>query len=386
MFARQFSHSAGTLPAVDQLRAALDGCQVLIVFAAVDWFGHGGLAKRLREACPQAEIIGCSTAGELTADGMADGSLVITGIHFEHTRARVASFEFGHAADSVAAGRQLAHRLGEEKPTAVFVLGPGVDINGTALLAGLRETLGAEVPISGGLAGDAGRFERSWVVTREGESSRRVAALALYGQRLIAGYGSVGGWRPFGPRRRVTRAEGNVLFELDGQPALDLYKRYLGEHAGALPASGLLFPFAMVRENGDGGGEAAPELIRTILGIDAARGALILAGDVSDATHLQLMHASTDALVDGAHSAAENAFALHGGQRRPDVALLVSCVGRKLVMGGRTDEEIEAVAHVLGDRVPLAGFYSNGEIAPGVTGVGCELHNQTMTVTLWGEA
>lgn len=381
MLARQFVHHANGLPAPADLRAALGVSQVLVVFAAVDWFMRGGLAQRLREACPQAQIIGCSTAGELTGDGVVDGALVVTGIHFDHTRSRVVSLDFDGAADSVLAGRQLAQLLGDERPSALFVLGPGVDINGSALLAGLREALGSDLPISGGLAGDAGKFERTWVITQDGESSRRVAALALYGDRLLAGYGSVGGWRPFGPRRQVTRAEGNVLFELDGQPALDLYRRYLGEHAGGLPASGLLFPFAMVRANG----EQAPELIRTILGIDAAHGALILAGDVSEATHLQLMHASTDALVDGAHSAAENAFALHGGQRRPEVALLVSCVGRKLVMGGRTDEEIEAVAHVLGDGVPVAGFYSNGEISPGVTGVGCELHNQTMTVTLWAE-
>ena len=175
--------------------------------------------------------------------------------------------------------------------------------------------------------------------------------------------------------RKVTRCAGNVLYELDGQPALDIYKRYLGDYAKDLPASGLLFPFEMLGED-----RSALGLIRTILGVDEAAGSLILAGNIVDCGYLRLMHASTDSLVDGAVAAAEEAFR-PGTDAGESLVLLVSCVGRKLVMGTRVDEEVEAVAAVFGPQACIAGFYSNGEISPMRDLLTCHLHNQTMTIT-----
>jgi len=203
--------------------------------------------------------------------------------------------------------------------------------------------------------------------------------LGLYGEQLNFCHGSFGGWSPFGPARKVTRSVSNVLFELDGEPALEVYKRYLGEHAAELPASGLLFPFAMLGKNHDEVG-----LIRTILGIDEQNGSLTLAGEIDPEGYLRLMHANTDALVEGAEAAAETAKQMLAGDGQ-GLVLLVSCVGRKLVMGGRVDEEVEAVGEVFGQGAVLAGFYSYGEISPFSPSLECKLHNQTMTVTYIGE-
>ena len=97
------------------------------------------------------------------------------------------------------------------------------------------------------------------------------------------------------------------------------------------------------------------------------------------------MHASTDKLVNGAEAAAEAAAAMI--QAKGDsLSILVSCVGRKLVMGGRVDEEVEAVGDVFGSNSLLTGFYSYGEISPFTPGASCKLHNQTMTITCLGEA
>jgi hypothetical protein len=243
----------------------------------------------------------------------------------------------------------------------------------------MSEVVGSQIPIAGGLAGDGGAFVQTWVLDDQGVSSNRLVCIGLYGPELNFSHGSFGGWSPFGPARRVTRSDHNILYELDGESALAVYKRYLGEHAQDLPASGLLFPFAML---GQDHGELG--LIRTILGVNEADGSLTLAGDIDPDGYLKLMHASTDALVDGAATAAQAACQMPLGEGQ-SLALLVSCVGRKLVMGGRVDEEVEAVGEVFGSGTTLTGFYSYGEISPFGNQVDCKLHNQTMTIAFLSE-
>jgi hypothetical protein len=231
------------------------------------------------------------------------------------------------------------------------------------------------VVLSGGLAGDGGAFQQTWTLSRTGVSDRQIVAIGFGGTHIRTQHGTFHGWKPFGPTRKVTRCADNVLYELDGQPALDVYKRYLGDYSVGLPGTGLLFPFEMLGED-----RSAIGLIRTILGTNEEDGSLVLAGNIVENGYLRLMHASTDSLVEGATAAAE---AASGPNADPgeSLALLVSCVGRKLVMGSRVDEEVEAVAEVLGRNVQVTGFYSNGEISPTNGATQCHLHNQTMTIT-----
>jgi len=351
----------------------------VLVFGAVPWFEKADLHAALRERFPQARLLGCSTAGEIAREGVLSGSCVVTCLEFDRTRLNSVAVPVSRMDDSYAAGQMLGLGLAAPDLQAVLLYGPGVELNGSALVAGLSQGLGRTVPITGGLAGDDGAFERTWVLGDDGVSDRKAVALGLYGSCLQFGHGSYGGWMPFGPARRVTRAQGNVLYELDGEPALTIYKKYLGDHAKDLPASGLLFPFLMEGTELSGQG-----LIRTILGVDEDSGSMTLAGDVPQGSVLKLMQASTDRLVDGAEHAAEAALA--SSPAANTLAILVSCVGRKLVMGGRVDDEVDAVGDVLGAQPVLTGFYSNGEICPiGETGP-CQLHNQTMTITTMGEA
>ena len=352
--------------------------QLVIAFGALPFFSEPGMADMLRRTFPEAALIGCSTAGEITRDGVNDGHCVITAVHFEGTRVRAATARLAGMADSQAAGTRIGRELAAPDLRAVLVLGPGVQINGSALVEGIGGEVG-NTPITGGLAGDGGAFVRTWTLGVAGATDDHVAAVGLYGEAIDFAHGSFGGWEPFGPARKVTRCDGNVLFELDGEPALDIYKRYLGDHAKGLPASGLLFPFAMVGEDRNAVG-----LIRTILGIDEAAGSLTLAGAIDPDGYLKLMHASTDRLVNGAEAAAEAARRMHHSEG-DSLAILVSCVGRKLVMGERVDEEVGAVADVFGTRATLTGFYSYGEISPFAPGGACHLHNQTMTITWIGE-
>lgn len=356
--------------------------QLVLVFgslAALDALDMG----LLRRVLPHAQWVGCSTAGEISNHGVADDTLVATGLRFDNPAFRVVAEPLADMADSLGVGQRLAHRLARPGLRHVMVLGQGAGINGSALVDGLVGALGDGVMVTGGLAGDGGRFTGARVLGPNGVSKTDVVAVGLDGPTWDVSHASFGGWQRFGPVRRVTRAEGNVLFELDGERALDIYKRYLGEYATQLPASGLLFPWSVLGED-----QGAMGLTRTILGVDEAEGSLILAGDVSLGGHLQLMQASVDALVDAAQTAAETAAETAAGPAdtaAPALALLVSCVGRKLVMGARVDEEVEAVGHALGAHTTLAGFYSNGEISPLADTVECKLHNQTMTITLLRE-
>jgi hypothetical protein len=357
-----------------------NGADLLLVFGSIEHFKSPGLSASLHNIFPDALRLGCSTAGEITADGVDDGTCTVTAIKFEKTRLHQGSTPLAGMDDSFAAGERLGRQIAAIDLKTVLVFGPGVKINGSALVNGIASVIGSGIPITGGLAGDGGAFKETFTLGADGVASNNVVAVGLSGDGLSFGHGSFGGWEPFGPARKVTRCTGNILYELDGEPALDIYRRYLGEHARGLPASGLLFPFAMLGED-----HSAVGLIRTILGIDEASGSLILAGEIDPNGYLRLMHASTDKLVNGAEAAAEAAAAMLQAPGE-SLAILVSCVGRKLVMGNRVDEEVEAVGHVFGHRAVLTGFYSYGEISPFTPGASCKLHNQTMTITCLSEA
>ena len=347
-------------------------------------FGSGPALQQadplFRQLFPNAQRLGCSTAGEISARGVSDKSLVVIALAFEHTRVVQASTALHGMADSFEAGRRLVQSMAQDDLRAILVFGQGVDINGSAVLAGMADILGPDVPISGGLAGDGAAFLSTWILDNSGASQDRLVCVGLYGKALEFSQGSFGGWSAFGPARKVTRCENNVLYALDGEPALALYKRYLGEYADGLPAAGLLFPFAMLGSDHNELG-----LIRTVLSVDESQGSLTLAGDIDPDGYLRLMHASTDALVDGAEVAAQ---ATRGARAvgSDGFALLVSCVGRKLVMGDRVEEEVEVVQDVFGAQASVAGFYSYGEISPLQGAAGAKLHNQTMTITWFSES
>jgi hypothetical protein len=247
------------------------------------------------------------------------------------------------------------------------VISDGQNVNGSKLVAGLTEHLPLGVTLTGGLAADGDRFQETLVLWDSLPEPNKIAVIGLYGERLKVGFGSLGGWDAFGPERVVTRSAGNILYEIDGQPALALYKRYLGEHAKDLPASGLLFPLSLKTAAGE-------SLVRTLLGVNETDHSLTFAGDVPQGTHARLMKANFDRLSYEAI-----------GQTSPELALLISCVGRKLVLKQRIEEEVEGVRDTLGEKTVLAGFYSYGEISPFTPSAKCELHNQTMTITTLSE-
>lgn len=352
--------------------------QLVVFFASSAAFQERAPIDELRAFYPDAHILGCSTSGEICGTEVIDGSVVATAIRFEGTDVQVAYGQIADASASAEEGRRIASRLPTVGLRHAFVLAEGLNVNGTELAAGLRAALPPDVAVTGGLAGDGADFKQTHVYLDGQSDPGGVAIVGLYGDRLQIGYGSLGGWDSFGPVRIVTRSAGNVLYELDGSSALKLYKEYLGEYADDLPASGLLFPLSLVGKDGELG------VVRTILAVNEQEGSLTFAGDVPQGRHVRLMRANVDRLIDGAHGAADASYEAIGS-REPQLAFLISCVGRKLVLRQRVEEEPESVREVLGPRAILSGFYSYGEIAPFANSVKCELHNQTMTITTLSE-
>lgn len=350
---------------------------LVLVFGASNIIGDTSKIDEVRARYPGAHLVGCSTSGEICDTRVRDDSLVVTAVRFEHTALKLAHVVIGAGGDSLEAGKRLMQALPQQKLVHVLVLSDGLLVNGSELVRGLRENLPTGVAVTGGMAGDGTEFQQTLVCADTSPCEGVIAALGFYGEHLKVGYGSLGGWDSFGPERLITRSKGNVLYELDGRSALELYKKYLGEN-NAGPAEALRFPLTLRT----GEGEFGP--VRSVGSVNEDEQSMTFFGDMPEGGYVRLMKANFDRLVDGAAGAAQASYEMLGS-KEPDLALLVSCIGRKLVLKQRTEEEVESVREVLGKNTVLAGFYSYGEICPYGTITGCELHNQTMTITTFSE-
>lgn len=359
----------------DGLQSAAD---LVFVFGNRAQMGSPNCFEAVRAAHPTASIVGGSTGGEIQNARVLDGSVVATAIEFEETEVRTASVWHEEGGDSRAAGGTIGAALDDPSLTHVFLLSDGVEVNGSELVRGLVQNVPDRVMITGGLAADEDRFERTLLWHDEIREAPSVVGVGFYGDQITIGHGSHGGWDPFGPRRRIRRSEGNVLYAFDNHLALELYKRYLGPHAEDLPASGLRFPLAVEVPGED------HEIVRSVIGVDEEESSVTFAGDVPEGAYARLMKVNNERLIDGAIGAAEDSR-IQMDESETDLAILVSCVGRKRILQQRTEEEVEHVRKRLGPETPMIGFYSYGEIAPVENTPQCDLHNQTMTVTTLSE-
>jgi hypothetical protein len=370
-----WNEDAGWQPTYDP-KAAI-GSDLVLAFGGKDTIKSIQNRGQLSGMFPHADIIGCSTAGSILNGQVLDTELVVTAIEFEKTQIKSTSLEIQSADESYDAGAQIAAALPHEDLAHLFILSEGLNINGSALVSGLVNHLPEAVQVTGGLACDPD-FDETQVFLNGAPRQNLIAAVGFYGQHIKFGCGSLGGWDPFGPQRIVTRASGNVLYELDGQSALELYKKYLGEYARELPSAGLLFPLSLQSEN------QSEEVVRTILAVDESEQSLTFAGNIDEGAYVRLMKANFDRLLDGAAGAARISRTSLG-RDAAELAILVSCVGRKLVLQQRIEEEVEGARDVLGETTCVTGFYSLGEISPITPYTRCALHNQTMTITTLSE-
>lgn len=332
----------------------------------------------IRELYPDGHLVFGTTSGEIIESRVYEESVVLTAIEFEKSsfevvRENMNNFEM----DVEELGESLIETLPTKNLKHTFIISEGTNVNGSGLIKGLETNLDEKVSISGGLCGDDARFERTLASYNENPKEGEIVCIGFYGDTLEITSANYGGWTGFGPHRTITKSKNNILYELDNKPALDLYKQYLGEKAKGLPEAALLYPLSVHKP------DSKEVLVRTILTIDEENNAMILAGDVPVGSKVQLMMSTVDDIAEGAAVAGE--YAMRDRKNEPELALLVSCVGRKLVMDQRTEEEVEEVRNSIGEHSKMVGFYSYGEMAPFAGQKECKLHNQTMTLTLLSE-
>ncbi len=353
-------------------------CQLLIGFGEKRLLLEQPIYEELKKKFPNASIALCSTAGEIFSSEVLNDSLTLTAIEFEKTKVQSTSINISKYKSSFDAGVALIQNLEQNDLKYVFVLSDGGMVNGSELVRGIETIINHKIPVTGGLAGDGTSFQSTLVGLNEKPKTGNIVAVGLYGNYIKIGHGSMGGWEMFGLEKKITKSISNELFEIDNANALDIYKEYLGKYANELPSSALLFPLS-IKLN-----ESENPIVRTILSINNETKSMIFAGDVPEGSKVRFMKANFDKLIDAASDAAENSL-VNLKESTPKLAILISCVGRKIILDKRIDEEVEAVINVLGTDAVITGFYSYGEISPLHPNTKCELHNQTMTITTFDE-
>jgi hypothetical protein len=378
MHAKEFSWSAAESWKGDQSES--NSANLVLYFGTRRTLADKARYEELRKIFPQAHLLGCSTGGQIQNDDVTDDKISGVAVHFDATKLKLICEPIAGADQSYICGASIGRALKTDDLAGIFMLSDGLNINGSKLVAGITSAVGHDVPLTGGLAGDGAEFGKTLVGADDVPCSHRVAAIGFYGSAIRIGHGSAGGWDVFGPRRRITKSLGNLLVELDGEPALDLYERYLGEEESkGLPGTALLFPLQV--SNPD---QPDSDIMRTVLAVNREKRTMTFAGDMPECWTAQLMRGNFDRLSAGAADAARQAR--YGIGEGESVAILVSCIGRRLLMGQRVSDEIEAASAELGSKTLRLGFYSYGEISPHAASGICELHNQTMTVTTFHEA
>ena len=352
---------------------------VIICFGSRNVISDPSHFNYLKESYPNSDIIMSSSGGEILNDEVRDDTIIANLIKFEKTNIKCISLNIESSEQSYTAGKEISTQLNTDELSGIFVLTDGLVVNGSQLVAGIRSVVQDKVSITGGMASDGEAFEKTLVGLNSVPESNKITAIGFYGTHIKLGHGSMGGWLPFGPEREITKSQGNILYELCGHPALALYKKYLGDSAENLPGDALLYPLSIKSDI-----EANDSVVRTVLAVNEEDQSLVFAGDIHEGSFAQLMYGNFEQLIDGAEKAAQQASI--DSETGDQLAILISCIGRRMLMGQQINDELEVVYNLWGKKIPLTGFYSYGEISPHPgTGV-CDLHNQTMTITTIGES
>ena len=328
-------------------------------------------AELIKSRFLNSTVIGCSSAGSILLDCIYENETVVSVLKLEKSTFNKKTYSCSEVDNSVEIGEQIGRDLMGPNIKGIILLTEGLIVNGSKLTTGINNIIKEKIYIGGGMAGDGMAFESTSVLDGDESSCKKIIAVALYGEDLEFISDHDGGWQNFGPTRTVTKSQNNILFEIDGKPALTLYKEFLGEAlSGKLPASALYYPLSITGEDGE-------TAVRSILSVNETELSLTFAGDLPEGSSVRLMHSTLARLKEAAKNSSQKVYEKLDKSLNTFI-LVLSCVGRKVVLGEYTEDELKEVK----DKFPnssITGFYSYVEFSIGKE-VPCQLHNQTLTL------
>lgn len=360
---------------------------ILIVFGACR-FDHRKLLAGIRSITGDIPMVGGTTAGEISTSGFSKQSAVIMALSspiLDFTTSIGLNMSKDEKACSVSLARKIRRKKAVKNAVSLLIFPNGMGGDGVKVIEGLHQVMGTNIEIIGGYLGDDERFENTFQYYNGKVYKDAIPALLISGENgFETGIGVRSGFESIGNRFYCTDSENNIVKKFDEERALDLYREFLGEERSKrLPGICLEYPFGLIDEKVSIAGKDYFQL-RCGLTVDREEGTITLAASIPKGSALTITTASRGEIINGAKLAALQAReALKNTV--PQAILMLSCVGRKLVLGRRTQEEVDAVKEILGEDVPIIGFYTYGEIGP-IDKMREELaitrfHNET--VVLW---
>ena len=352
--------------------------QLVFVFGSTDLVQNNDLFAEIKSQYPDAEIVVSSGSSEIMAGKVEQHTLNVTALYFEKTKIKTLEINLEDVKDSFDVGAHISATIDKENLSNLMIFSNGNLINGSHLLTGLQFNLSEAVPITGGLAGAYDPFSSTYTGLNSIGSEGKVIGIGFYGEHLKIGHASKAGWTAFGPERFITKATNNVLFELNGEPILDFYKKYLDALFDDVVEAMRIYPLGIKTEDGD------ERILRAFLNYDPDTGGALFGGDMPEGAKVRMMRSNVNSLIDAAGDAALSSIKPFEISN-PDLAICISCVGRQFVLQDWINEEIDSVIDIIGNETPVTGIYSYGEIAPQAPRRKSELHNHTMTITTFKE-
>ncbi|WP_437670236.1 FIST signal transduction protein [Sorangium sp. So ce131] len=372
------AREAGRLAAVELLDRLSRAPDLVIVFAPAHVDGKAVLEGLFSRLPKDTQLAGCSTAGEINSDEVLSDSVTAMGLCSRDVEFRTFKVE-GIGADAHEAGRALAAQVKAFDPALLLLFPDALAVSATRLLDGLQSVLGPEFPVLGGMAADSVKYTGTFQYWNREALTNSAVAVGMKGRiELVTRARS--GWTPMGAPRTCTRVEnGSTLLALDGRPALELYEEYLGERARDLPTVSTEFPLGLV--SGIQRGVVTPDdqilVCRGVRGVDRERGAMLLGGDIPEGGQVRMMRATKEDVIKA--SSVAGALACDE-MPDPTLAFFFNCAARKVVLGWRYRQDVQALFRRLGPSVPKIGFFTYGEFCP--TGGVSLYHEVTFTVAL----
>jgi hypothetical protein len=337
---------------------ALPAKRVIIVFVGAQ-FDVAEVARGVRSVS-DAPLIGCTTLGEATDAGYTTDSVSVLVLASEHMELGLGVAEDLSKDPRGAVKRALeAARAGFNGKPRLAITFPDAALSfvGEQVVDTLHELCGRDLVIAGGAPGDGGAFVKTYQIANDRVLSDSIPILLLGGDvdALIV---TRSGFQPMGTSGVVTRSEGGRVYQIDHKPAIELVRRYVGEHLD--PDIMATFPFALL-DHSPREGEQIHYVIRSPFFYDAATDSIALGGRVDEGCRVQLGRSTREHILASADAATASMCERLGG-RRPVAVLFASCGARTLTLGASTAKEVQSMIRGFGEGVPIIGFYSYGEL------------------------